>query len=684
MRKLIHVLDKDKRKRKRVELFSNIAAQIEVLGISSQAKIKDVSYSGFGVVLPSSSSIKMIESLEAKLQLADQLFQGIVVNKIILPDQQIKIGISLPGQVHRDVDFNMQDSSWDRVTDHETVSNIFHDLAFKGFQAPIEIKQNFSKAKLHPMEITSSETMICDINQIHQGSLEKGKAKCMFDLFQTCHAFDTNIERLDSHKIELKLSNTLARLLRRQTIRVIKNKSNFEVKARLYNRTLEKEISEFEVHDFSEQGFSLKDPNGELSLPRNMNFEKIVLSINDGSIIEGSGQVRSYEWNQQQNAYVIGLLFEVTREPDLSNWHNFILASRYPHLNFDYQGKDHEKIWSLFGTSGYLDHLDKNQSDNLKVKKIESIDTWDRLQESGVSNSRRIMVKNKDDVTAHLQLDQYYKDSWCVHHLAISKDSSKIIAKDIYSAMTDFLSSRNTKYIITYHRPDLAWNQRNYHDFVKNYQYKNHNYMELFNLYDFKIDQFQNGKIFKEIETRKANEFDLASIYKYFTNIYQPFVLEALNIEQDAMRLEALESDFKQVNLVRGREFIVMVNDKKIKAFLQIEWGTAATNIFNLFDSVFVYLVEPLTEQEIHSLIKIGGDFLKSKGKSAALLLMREDFKVKLGAEGLVYLCDENRWVAKSATLKRYQSYAQILYGHLLTQREKIRDKIKKKNENSK
>lgn len=681
MKSIIHVLDKDKRKRKRVELFSNIQAHLEILGASSAVTIKDVSYSGFGLLVPPNTNMSAIESLEAKLSILNQDFKGTVANKIILPNQQIKIGFSLPQQIQREIDFNLQDPSWDRVTDAETIQNIYQDLAFKGPEAPIELKQKFSRATLNPIEMTNSGGMICEFIQIHHGSFDKGKAKCTFDLFQTSHAFETNIEKIDQNKVELKLSNTLARLLRREAVRVLKHKSTFDLTIRLRSDSIGKEISEFEVYDYSEHGLSLKDPDGNLSLPRNLHFEEAVVEIKNIGVVVGRAEVRSYEWNREQNAYIIGLLFDPGQEPNLTNWHNFILKARYPNLDFEYQKEDHPKIWNLFEGSGYLNHLDKNQTENLSLRREESIDTWKKLKDSGVGNSRRIMYKKDENVSGHLQLDQYYKDSWCVHHLAISKDSSKIIAKDIYSAMTDFLSSRNTKYIITYHRPDLAWNQRNYHDFVKNYQYKNHNYMELFNLYDFQFQDIKNNEKSHE-KIRVANEFDLKSIYNFYQNTYPSFVLEALNIDAEKMKLEILEEEFEKVKLTRGREYFVYSEGKKIKAFLQVEWGTHATNIFSLFDSIFVYIIEPIEKEQLIEFLRSAGDFLKQKGKTNALVLIRDEYKVDLSSDNMGYLCNENRWIAKSATLKRYQAYAQILYGHLVLRREKIRTKIDKKNKN--
>jgi hypothetical protein len=666
MKKLIHVLDKDKRKRKRVELFSNLPVRIEALGRSIVAKIKDVSYAGIGVIIPPNQGFPAMESLEASVELPNQLFEGKIANTIILPNQEVKIGLFLPSDINREIDFNTTDSSWDRVSDPETVRSIFSDLVFKGPEAVIELKQNFSIANIIPNQITDSGSLMCDVLEFNQGNFERGKAKCTFYLFQTCHAFEAHIEKIDSKKIELKLSNTIARLLRRETVRIQKKNAEFELKIRLMNKDLETTIEEYEVFDYSEHGISLLDPDGELGLPRNLRFEEAIIEIKGVGIILGSAEIRSYQWNRSINSYIVGLKFEPSHEPHLTNWHNMIFKARYPSLSFEYKPIDHKKIWSLFLTSGYLGHLD-NESSAFDEIMEETQKTWEKLEKSGVKNSRRLLLKaeNKEDILGHLQIDKYYNETWCVHHLAISKESSKLIAKDFYCAITDILSSQSANYLITFHRPDLSWNQKNYYDFIEDYPFKEHHHMELFKLYDVLPNQEKNT----DIRISKATKYDLLKIYKHISLKYPEHVLEALNYYPDDIKLSTYSQ--KSDDLLRGREFYVLKQDEEIIAFTQVEWGEPSINIFKLFDAIFLYNLGCENKEGLQALINASMDYLMTMGRKKALMFVNDAVSVDFNCENIKYLCKEYRWIANCVATRRYQAFSNNLYGKILMRRFK-------------
>ena len=679
MKKLVLSLDKDndKRKKKRIEIFSNISGQLDVLGVSSDAIIKDISYSGFGVIIPNDSRFATMETLEAKLALSNQLFTGRIANKVILPNQKLKLGISLPNQVQREIDFNTQDSSWDNVTDLETVKNIYGDLAFRGPESPIELKQNFSRATLLPMEITQSGTMICEIFQIHFGNLDKGKARCTFDLFQTCHAFDSNIDRFDQTKIEIKLSPTLARLLRRETVRVKNANSKFETSILLRSKSLNKEISEFQIYDYSEHGLSLLDPNGDLSLPRNLLFEEIIIQIKDIGSIFGYGEVRSYEWNRSLNSNVIGLLFKPYGEPHLTNWHNFILKTRYPNLDFDYEEEDHKKIWFLFETSNYLG-LKPRESFNYVYDISRS--AWEKLKESGTEFSKRILIRNNEDIVGHMQFDRIYPSTWCAHALAIDPSHTKLVGKELYSVVADIFSTEQARYTVSITETELTWNQKNYYDFVKNYPFPEHNEIKIFQIHEAEMGVGWNLETNPDITINESNKYDLAYISRYFEVNLSKIEVKALGYDSD-LELIQFNKELSKYGLNRARKFLIATYKGDRIGFSVMESGTTGLSIFGIQDTMYIFLDDTKGADRTivyNTILNESLNYYKNLNVPTVNIYMEEKNREYYSERGIKFVWEGSRWITYSDVSKRYHAHTQMLYGHLILRREKIRMKNRK------
>jgi hypothetical protein len=672
MKKLIHVKDKDKRKRKRVELFSELPAKIEALGRSISAKIKDVSYSGIGVILSPGEEFPTIDSLETKIELSNQLFQGRIANRIILPNQEIKIGLVLSSEGNKEIDFSTMDSSWDRVTDPETVENIYHDLAIKGPEAPISIRQNFSTATLTPLKMTDSGSLVCEINKIHQGVLEKGRSKCMFDLFQTCHAFDAAIEKIDNIKVELKLSGTLARLLRRETVRIQKRNAKFEMKIRLVSKDLNTTIEEYEIFDYSEHGISMLDPEGNLSLPRNLIFSEAHIEIKGIGIVLGEAEVRSYQWNRDMDSYIVGLRFQPDHEPHLTNWHNVVLKARYPNLDFDYQESDHKQIWDLFERSGYIG-LHEKESFNYAYDLTKK--SWKLLSEAGTEISKRIKIVKNNEILGHIQFDKIYPKTWVIHHLAIDPKLSKLIGKEIFGVTSDVVLGENAGYIFTLTDSEKSYNQKNYYDFVESYPYKNHNNIKVLELYVIDPEAKNSLVASSDFVIVDANKYDISFIKNYFEKNEDPIVIDALGYNDD-IELEEFGKIFTKLNLERSRKFLIAKKDNKILGFSVLERGTDGVNIFAMFDMFSVFLTSDKNKQQvIDSLILASIAYYKSIGKKSVILLLENKCKEHLVKKNISFVFNITRWITIPVVAKRFHSFSQMLYGHLLIKRENIRKK---------
>jgi hypothetical protein len=665
----------NRRKGERQRPQFKLNTDLVLLGESIKVTIIDYSFTGFGLIIADKTSKNVF--FDPKLVFPDQEFKGQIIYTHQLPDSQRKLGFTLEksGVIN---EFNNESNAWDHVQDSETVNNIIDDLVFKGPEAPIKIKQMFSRLLVIPIERTLN-SMICSILDIEMGKVDTGPADFIFDLFQTCHQFRTNISKIGDDKIEFQLPSTMARLLGRETLRVRRDIEKHELNVVLKTSLLSRNIAEYEIYDFSEHGFSILDPKGEASFPKNLNFEEITFEIKGIGIIKGIGKIRNYVWNRDKHAFVVGFLFIPGEEPNLSKWHNFILNARYPNLDFNYQEEDHKKIWDLFVKSDYL-HF-KNDETFTEVIDLTK-GTWKSLANSGTQIAKKAMIRFEDRIVGHIQMDRVFNKTWCLHHLAVDPDLRITSAQNLLTLTPDVLLSEGGEYVISFTDTSDTWNKKSYYDFIESYKFKDHNSLRQFQTYEVGIGKTElQLNVSDKIEITFASKYDIRTIQRFLQINYSSLEYLALDFESDP-HLEVINSLLSKNNLFRERQFLVAKSDRKIVGISIIELGSEGINILGVFNCSYIYIFDNEDKSEDSSieetLIRKSLEYYESRKIKYSLIFIEKPTQ-DYGSKGITLMCTANRWIAKKDVFSRFSAFTNLLYGHLGLRREKIRSKIKNK-----
>lgn len=672
----LELLSGDKRKIKRIVLPKPVQTTLSILGKKIPVTLFNYSHQGMGLVVPNDNKIKLVES---QLIFPGATFDGQLVYQQTQDSELIQVGFALPQDQKQKFHFRFDDPDWDLVKDVETVKNIYDDLVFKSFECPVEVYQHGSMMTFYPLQLTDSGTLIGEIKEHKQGQVQKGEGFCNFLLFQTYHVFQTTVLKLDDKKIEVKLAPTINRLLRRETLRIEKDERDYQLKITLKSKILNQTYIDDQVLDYSEHGISLIDNEQQYAFPKGMPIEEITIAIQGREEIQGSAKVRNYAWNPDKQAYILGLHFEAGGEPHLTNWHNFILKARYPNLDFDYKDEDHPKIWELFDRSGYSS--DK-PIDNFEYIYEMSSNTWMKCKGLGNQFSKKILIRGEDKLLGHLQMDKIYPRTWAMHQLAIDPSLMKTVLKEIYSVTTDSFIEDNTEFLFALTDATKKWNQRNYYDFFENHLHEDETHQQPYLIFEAVFDESVNLLTSDPSSVRKSSKFDLKYILNYFDNRFPKMVNEAYEFHNDPF-LDDFNKKLEKNNLSRKREFLSLLDKQKLIAFAQMEFGTDALNIYNFFDIVYIHQIEEdIPTSKLEPLIKEVIEFYKSVGKKSVTIMIENADKDLLVSKGLKFLFNEMRWITKSIHSRKYQSYINSMYGHLLLRREKIKEKNKKKNEN--
>lgn len=688
---VIKLVKSDSRNHPRIKLPNNVQGKIIVGPDSDLANIIDRSLGGFSLLAkPDLLKKARLYQNELFIEYHDQAFKAAIKNYRNDKGGYIYGLQLLDFSEEKSLSFRDNQSDWDLVENAETIQNIFSDLAFKSVSALVTSKQVSGQSILIPHQYNQDEhSMVFQFLENNHGQLSLGKGNFTFHLFQTFHSFEGQVLQMDRSMIKVKLPKTIARMLRRETERILPNQFKVGLQVEINNAFFPKTYKG-EIYDISEHGLSILDKdNGALFLPIGYKMHDIQLKFDNGQVIEGYAEIRGSKWVEDEQCYAIGFRFKPINDSNITKWHNFILESRYPQMTFDYEGSsDHEKIWDLFSNSGYLS-VNKENKENDSYTHILDLtkSAWEKLSEIGTKWSKKAMIKKEGQIVGHIQMDRIYQDTWCIHHLALDPKLSKLVAKDIYALTTDVLLAEGGEYLVSFTEAGKPWNQRSYYDFVDEYRYKDHNELKQFSVLQINT----NLKAPKPINEpgfvcRMANAYDHKRILRYVSLYISDLEKKACSLNKKSLHLKGIEGAWQPYGLERGREFVVAYENNELVGFCSLEYGTAGVNVVGILDTLYVYNLEFADEMSKNKVLDLmlyeAAKFYKQLGKRNFLVNLEKGLDLRSVECDNIFLTEAIRWIAKKDILPRYRSFSHLLYGHIILNREKIRKKIaEKKNQ---
>ncbi len=657
---------------------------------SDMANIIDRSLGGFSLLAkPELLKKARLYQNELLIEYHDQAFKAAIKNYRNDKSGYIYGLQLLDFSEEKSLSFRDNQSDWDLVENPETIQNIFSDLAFKSVNALVTSKQVSGQSVLVPHQYNQDEhSMLFQCLENSHGQISFGKGNFTFHLFQTFHSFEGQVLQMDQSMVKVRLPRTIARMLRRETERILPNQFKVGLQVEINNAFFPKAYKG-EIYDISEHGLSILDKdNGVLSLPMGYKMHDIQLKLDNDQIIEGHAEVRGSKWIEDRQCYAIGFRFKPINDANTTKWHNFILESRYPQMTFDYQGEsDHKKIWDLFSNSGYLS-VDKEDPFYTHILDLTK-NAWEMLSEIGTKWSKKAMIKRAGQIVGHIQMDRIYQDTWCIHHLALDPKLSKLVAKDIYALTTDVLLAEGGEYLVSFTEAGKSWNQRSYYDFVEDYRYKDHNELKQFTVLQVNTDLKPPQPINElGITCRMANAYDHKRILRYVSLYISDLEKKACSLNRKGLHLKTIESAWQPYGLERGREFIVAYKNNKLIGLCALEHGTSGVNVVGILDTLYVYnlgFADDFSKNKaLDSMIYEAAQFYKRLGKYNFLVNIERGLDLNAIKCEHMFLTEAIRWIAKKDILPRYRSFSHLLYGHIILNKEKIREKLAEKKKNCK
>jgi hypothetical protein len=250
------------------------------------------------------------------------------------------------------------------------------------------------------------------------------------------------------------------------------------------------------------------------------------------------------------------------------------------------------------------------------------------------------------------------------------------VGKELYSVTTDVLSAEGANYVLSMTEAAKPWNQRNYYEFVKNYRFPEHNELKIFQVFEIPVRQPRKLEIRPDILIRPAEKYDDQRISRFFELFCSKMERDACDLNLNDLRLKGLNEEMRPHGLVRGRDLLVAMHANRLVGIARVEFGTYGQNIFGLQDTLYVHVwpgIQGVSEDAYEALVEGGLRAFQDLGRHTVIVLLDDGRPAFYKDKGLPYLWEGVRWIGNCVAARRYQAYTQMLYGHLLFQRENIR-----------
>ncbi|MFH1262788.1 MAG: hypothetical protein V1495_05020 [Pseudomonadota bacterium] len=644
----------------------NAGASVDIGGVPRNGVLLNYCGDGLGLMVEGANLEELLQRNKGRIgiRLGEDLLLG-TARSVRAEAWKARVGVRIEEQKN-DLFFRSTDLNWDLIEDSETIATLLEDLTSSGARAPIVISQG---------KVFGSGIWIGGVKDPFIAAQEisthwvPGPIRCELTLFGICHVFDTVCTGKEGQQLRVQAPTRVVRLLRRETVRVSATTADGVRGVRVEHPILGKSQNRISVLELSEKGLLVRDPSEWIHVPVGVRFPLMAVELTDGDEILGSGEVRGGRF-LATGEYAVGLRFTPATYEAKTRWHNFVLGMRYAGLHFEYKESDHGKIWELYDRSGYLDMKPRESFTPLVDVTKQS---WRSLSEAGTGLAKRLLIRAGENVVGNMQLDRIYPKAWCAHGLAIDPSVSKIVAGQIYAATADILSAEGASYLYTITNADLAWNQRNYYDFVQRYPFPEHNELRKFYLHEADTAKGWDLTSPPGLVTKPASSYDLRRIERYFEVHGSAIERDALGFDFANLTMESLDRELKPHGLARQRSFLVGTMGGRFAGFAMAETGTLGTSLFGMQYTLYVHVMPEMgadSHAVYEGLLREGLELYRQWGVQNVNVYMQECRREHFEVRGLRYIEEAIRWISNCAATQRYTAFSQMMYGHLMLRRE--------------
>lgn len=253
-----------------------------------------------------------------------------------------------------------------------------------------------------------------------------------------------------------------------------------------------------------------------------------------------------------------------------------------------------DEVWEVFERSGYLE---EKPAEVMQAMRGPFVAAWQRVlaQRNG---SRCWLYREQERSVGTICASRIYTNTWLIHHLAVDRALGAarklLVVADLFprTAFQWLAGVEPGGHVMGYFDATRAFNQQAWVRFLSSYQGRGRKDVQQLAIRDFQLDGLSPPNPRQRIWVRHASEAEQALVSENLLERDGPFLHEVLDYRPEALGLRHAGL----VGLDRERTVLVAGQRDHLLGYLLLETAARGVNIFSLYDTCRIVLLEPAHE----------------------------------------------------------------------------------------
>lgn len=379
----------------------------------------------------------------------------------------------------------------------------------------------------------------------------------------------------------------------------------------VFNHPLTGKVVNREIKDLAGSGLSVEErPDDSVLLP-GMIIPKLDIMFANDFTISCKAQVIHKNVSMSEGDKVLvkcGIAFLDMDLKDQARLSSFLhhATHKKSYVNSEV---DMDDLWKFFFESGFI-YPEKYALIQAEKKKFK--DTYVKLYVNAPYIARHFIYQDKGTIQGHMSTIHFHKNAWLIHQHSASRTGGRagiVVLDQIGRYVNDFccLDATQMNFVMCYFRYDNRFPHRVFGGFVRSLNNPKGASLDSFSYFHFARTSEFSGLSETDIvlvETQPEDLLALKSLYEFQSG---GLMISALDLEPDAMNIDNLSKEYKELGLKRERYLFTLKRNGLVQAVIMINISDLGLNLSNLTNCITVFVLDSdnLTKDMLYSALSM-------------------------------------------------------------------------------
>jgi hypothetical protein len=275
---------------------------------------------------------------------------------------------------------------------------------------------------------------------------------------------------------------------------------------------------------------------------------------------------------------------------------------------------DLDALWDFFFETGFI-YPEKYAF--IEANKHQIKKTYEKLYTQNPNIARHFIYQENGQVLGHMAMIRYFENTWMIQHHAARKSPLNKAGLNVLNQIGNFtydsyrLYSLHMDFLMCYYRPENKFPARVFGGAARHIDNPKGCSLDTFVYLHHQLTGTQIKELPGPWQLSEAQSEDFLELENFYEHTSGGLMLDALDLEKDALEGDPLSKEFRRLGFKRERRFYSLKKNDHLKAFIVVMISDIGLNLSNLTNCVKIFVLdsEDLSMDTFHSLLD--GLFIK-------------------------------------------------------------------------